>query len=327
MTDQAEVLADAFRRHIADICTPAAIRALEKTGVTEPIWASLSASGFLDAAVPEEAGGAGLSLAELYGIIVVLGEHAAPLPFGETMVARGLVSAAGGGVPEGAIVALAAQSALFPGGAYATHALSERDGGLALSVSAPDGGDVFGAGGSLRLSMGDTLWSGPGEGQELMLAAAAVTSAQMAGAMARILDMTLRYVADRQQFGRALSKFQAIQQQIAVLAEQVISSQVAARTAFVGRRFDLARVAAAKCRANEAAHAVCAISHAVHGAIGVTEEFDLQLYTRRLKQWQLAYGSESYWGARLARERLTTSGGSTADFLRERLAHMEPFHD
>ena len=45
--------------------------------------------------------------------------------------------------------------------------------------------------------------------------------------------------------------------------------------------------AVAKARTSEAAVTVAAIAHAVHGAIGITEEFDLQLYTRRLHAWRV----------------------------------------
>lgn len=324
MMDDNAILVDAFRRHVADIATPEAIRSVEKTGAVATMWQGLSESGFLDAAVPEAAGGAGLGMPEIFPLLLALGEHIVPIPFGESMVARGMVSALGGDVPVGAMIALAPTSTLIPGGAYATHALIERDGLLALVPSSPTGDDIFGAGGTTALNLEEPIWSTPTTGEQLLLGAAATVSAQMAGAMARILDMTLRHASDRQQFGRALGKFQAIQQQVAVLAEQVISAQVAARMAFTGDRFDLARVAAAKCRTNEAANAACAIAHAVHGAIGATEEFDLQLYTRRLKQWQLAYGSESYWAVRLGQERQSSGLSSTADFLRLRLAHLEP---
>lgn len=73
-------------------------------------------------------------------------------------------------------------------------------------------------------------------------------------------------------------------------------------------------------RTNEAATVVCNIAHAIHGAIGVTWEFDLQLYTRRLKQWQMAFGSEVFWGARLGAARISAPVDTTADFLRIHLA-------
>jgi acyl-CoA dehydrogenase len=215
------------------------------------------------------------------------------------------------------------ESNSIPFGAHATHAVLAHRGEFVLAVTRPAGPDLFGTGGALALEVDTVLDRLDLSAESVQLAAAAVASAQMAGAMARVMDMTLGYAADRQQFGRSLSKFQAIQQQLAVLAEQVISAQVAARSAFVGAEFDPVRVAAAKCRCNEAAALVCGIAHAIHGAIGVTEEFDLQLYTRRIKQWQLAFGSESYWGARLGRARVRADTATTADFLRLNLAHVE----
>jgi acyl-CoA dehydrogenase len=133
----------------------------------------------------------------------------------------------------------------------------------------------------------------------------------------------LRYAAERKQFGRPLGDFQAIQHQLAVMAEQVVSAQVAARIGMSGTDFDPLRVATAKARTSEASHQVCAIAHAVHGAIGATEEYDLQLYTRRLKQWQIAFGTESYWARQLGAARLHAVESSTVDFLRLHLADGE----
>jgi acyl-CoA dehydrogenase len=80
------------------------------------------------------------------------------------------------------------------------------------------------------------------------------------------------------------------------------------------------RVAVAKTIANEAAGIGCAIAHAVHGAIGISEEHDLQLYTRRLKRWQLSFGSDAYWARHAGQARLETDEGNSVDFVRARLA-------
>ena len=57
--------------------------------------------------------------------------------------------------------------------------------------------------------------------------------------------------------------------------------------------------------------------HCVHGAIGFTEEFDLQFYTRRLHGWRQAGGSESYWHSVLGAELVDLLGGRTLDLLRD----------
>ncbi|CPQ60365.1 acyl-CoA dehydrogenase [Bordetella pertussis] len=56
-------------------------------------------------------------------------------------------------------------------------------------------------------------------------------------------------------------------------------------------------------------------AHAVHGAIGVTEEYDLQLYTRRLHGWRLAHGSEAYWH-QVVGAALMGSGDGAVQFVR-----------
>ena len=127
--------------------------------------------------------------------------------------------------------------------------------------------------------------------------AAVLLAAQMAGAMQRVLEMTLTYANERSQFGKPIGKFQAIQQQLAVMAEQVFAARMAAQMACATSAAlpQPLLAALAKARASEAVPTVTAIAHAVHGAIGITAEYDLQLYTRRLHAWRLALGSELYW--------------------------------
>ncbi|CPJ26546.1 acyl-CoA dehydrogenase [Bordetella pertussis] len=75
------------------------------------------------------------------------------------------------------------------------------------------------------------------------------------------------------------------------------------------------RLAVAKARASEAAALAANTAHAVHGAIGVTEEYDLQLYTRRLHGWRLAHGSEAYWH-QVVGAALMGSGDGAVQFVR-----------
>ena len=152
---------------------------------------------------------------------------------------------------------------------------------------------------------------------------ACLLAAQMAGAMQRVLAMSLQYANDRQQFGKPLGKFQAIQHQLAVMAEQVFAADMAAQIGCspaaqsVGYAWqpDPLRAAIAKARASEAAVEVSALAHSIHGAIGFTEAFDLQIFTRRLHTWRQAAGSESYWHKFLG-EAMMRSPDSTLDLLR-----------
>jgi acyl-CoA dehydrogenase len=74
--------------------------------------------------------------------------------------------------------------------------------------------------------------------------------------------------------------------------------------------------AIAKHGASLAAGQVAAIAHAVHGAIGISEEYDLQLLTRRLHGWRLADGSEGHWAGVLGGLRMAEPAKPTSDFIR-----------
>lgn len=121
----------------------------------------------------------------------------------------------------------------------------------------------------------------------------ALTTAEIAGLCDAVLAMTLDWTQTRQQFGKPLSRNQAVQHSLAIMA---------AETAAAGAAVDLAAqslangqwlpIAAAKARASEAAGHVAALAHQLHGAIGVTADHRLQLFTRALWQWRDAAGSE-----------------------------------
>ena len=141
---------------------------------------------------------------------------------------------------------------------------------------------------------------------------------QMAGAMEAILDLSVRYANDRVQFGRPIGKFQAIQQQLAVMTEKVHAARAAAQLAAASPG-SIEAVAAAKLVVGEAAGEATAIAHAVHGAIGMTEELDLHLLSERLRRGRLRYGSERHWAERLGSAVLAASGGTLLDFTRRQV--------
>ena len=95
--------------------------------------------------------------------------------------------------------------------------------------------------------------------------AAAMVAALQCGAMQRVLSMSLDYCNQRVQFGKPLGKFQAIQQQLSVMAEHVLASMVAAESAFCGDTAHprLPAAAIAKARTSEAGSLVAASAHAV----------------------------------------------------------------
>src|SRR5690606_25254421 len=93
------------------------------------------------------------------------------------------------------------------------------------------------------------------EGEDLLDWSAAITALLMAGAANRVLTMTIDYLNERKQFGRPLSKFQAIQHMCAQMAEQAMIAATAARIGFTtsGETLSPLRVAVARCVTFDAA--------------------------------------------------------------------------
>ncbi|MES2011572.1 MAG: acyl-CoA dehydrogenase [Pseudomonadota bacterium] len=299
---------DALDSVLRDCCTPAVIRAIERGEDHLPLWQSLQDSGFADCLLPEAAGGAGLPLDELAPVLFALGRRALPLPLGQTLFARALLHAAGLAVPAEPIALAtfdmdesATDAVLAAGGVQAAWFLVQE--GTQCMLLPRDRAQVRATGAHADLAVvlprpasdGLPLFTLPAG--TLRQIGACLHAAQLAGAMSHVFDMTLQYANDRQQFGRAIGKFQAIQHQISVMAEHVTAARMAAQIACAGSGWqpDPLRAAIGKLNASEAVTPVAAIAHAVHGAIGITEEYDLQIYTRRLHAWQLADGSQTYW--------------------------------
>jgi alkylation response protein AidB-like acyl-CoA dehydrogenase len=61
---------------------------------------------------------------------------------------------------------------------------------------------------------------------------------------------------------------------------------------------------------------VTATAHALFGAIGVTEELDLQLFTRRLHEWRVSEGSEAHWNGLVGQALLAQLQVGSSQFVR-----------
>ena len=117
-------------------------------------------------------------------------------------------------------------------------------------------------------------------------------------------DLALAYARERQQFGRPIAKFQAVQHNLATLAGEVAAASAAADAAAEACALPamaVGEVAIAKVRGGEAAGTGAAIAHQVHGAMGFTYEHSLHHATRRLWSWREEFGNEAVWAARLGR--------------------------
>ncbi len=304
-----------FERLLARVSPLKQVRTAERRLAAQKIWLAIAESGFLDAMITESKGGAGLCFADIGRLIQTVGAHLVPAPIGESIVARALAVEADLPCPGDPITLVtptsvgqgfSARSVAF--GMVATHALVELPDQLVLSPLASTARVSPGTSATLsadlhweRAPEGATLERPPGG---LRPIAAVIRANLIAGACHRLVEMTVQYAAERRQFGKPIGKQQAIQQQLAQMAEQSALTLMASQIGTAEFPPMIGAAAIAKQISSVAAAKVAAIAHAVHGAIGFTEEFDLQLYTRRLGEWRRADGTESYWAGILGRQRL-----------------------
>jgi alkylation response protein AidB-like acyl-CoA dehydrogenase len=121
------------------------------------------------------------------------------------------------------------------------------------------------------------------------------------------LDRTVAYVQERQQFGKPLIEFQAVQMALADMVLQVEAARLlierAARHAGTGLP-DPLEVSLAKCTANEMAKRVSDLAMQLHGGNGMTEEYGIERLHRDAHGWAVAGGTPTMQRIRIVSELL-----------------------
>jgi acyl-CoA dehydrogenase len=131
---------------------------------------------------------------------------------------------------------------------------------------------------------------------------------QVIGALDAARELTVTHTSERVQFGRPLSKFQAVQHSLAEMAGEIERARAATELAitaatdfkFASASTDYA-VTVAKVAVGRAVETVTRIAHQLHGAIGVTVEHRLWLFTMRARSWIDDFGTTAHYARRLGR--------------------------
>jgi acyl-CoA dehydrogenase len=124
-------------------------------------------------------------------------------------------------------------------------------------------------------------------------------AALIAGALAAMARLTVAYAGERRQFGRPIAAFQAVQAHLVAIAQEACLAGAAVEGA--ARLPGSFEIAAAKTVTSAAAVGATRAAHQVHGAMGMTQEYRLHHFSRRLWAWRSEYGDERYWADRLGR--------------------------
>ncbi len=324
MDESRKILEESADKLFAGFAEPALLRRVEAGEDAHEVWSAIEAMGFEQIF----AGASDDPWRDACVVLKACGRHVLPAPLPETLMAGALIALAGLepvagavtlGAPHNTELALAdagdltGRTSHLPWGRLSRHAvLPMMDQLMIVPLDEKTQSDR-----SIGREPRDTqvfvsvtpVANGPLSSEIVTACGALMRSAQMAGAIEAVLAMTVQYARDRQQFGKPIGSFQAIQHQLAVLA-----GHAAAATRAVDAAFDavaasngeaeviLFEAAVAKIRTSEAASAAASIAHQTHGAIGFTDEHKLHYFTRRLWSWRSEFGSAAWWSERLGRQ-------------------------
>jgi acyl-CoA dehydrogenase len=344
VAESENIVAETAEKIFADLADAQTINRDKKGEWKAPLWQALSEAGLPLAWVPEDCGGSGASLAEGFGVLSAAGRFAIAVPLAETMLAGWLLAQAKISSPDGEMtvvpagpkdkITLNADGTLsgrargVPFGKSGRHfaVLASGSGGLSIALVGA-GKCRIEAGLNLGGDNSDTVTldkvqpiaikPAPKNFDQhtLMLMGGVVRSLQIAGALESMLEISVRYSNERVAFEKKISKFQAVQHNLARLAGESAAALAAATSAADAianaTSFDEAvflEAASAKIRCSEAAEKGGGIAHQVHGAIGFTIEHILHRYSLRALAWRDDFGSESYWAVELGK--LVTTRGA-----------------
>jgi acyl-CoA dehydrogenase len=336
-----ELLVDSALRLFSRMSTFEAVQAAEAEGWASELWQAVAEAGFAWIGVPETAGGSGGTLADACEVLRTAGGHAAPIPLAETGILGGwLLAEAGLPLPDGPVSVVPGafgdtlEATLNPDGSVALGGSAARvpwarraERVVALVATAEGDRVVSIPGGAGRVEPGSNLAGEPRDSlhldgvtvaaemvgvpssdasaDNLRLRGALSRVMMMAGALEAMSRMTVDYTEQRQQFGRPVARFQAVQQHLVWGAQDAaitkMAAQVAARQA--SRDFNAAHfeIASARAIAEACASTATRWAHQAHGAMGMTQEYALHHLSRRLWSWRSEYTTPHEWTRRVGR--------------------------
>ncbi|CAJ1586372.1 acyl-CoA dehydrogenase family protein [[Mycobacterium] wendilense] len=261
-----------------------------------------------------------------------LARHAVAAPVAETDVLAGwLADRAGLSLPESGPLTVAvadadgtARGVAWSRACTAVVLAARADDGLRVALARPaeldivEGRDLAGEPrDTVRIAVpADAVHCGPEVADELARRGAWARCVQVIGALDAAAEMTVAHTREREQFGRPLSKFQAVQHALAQMAGEIERARAAttlAVAAAADHGFDSPQadyaVTLAKVVVGRAVPAVATTAHQLHGAIGVTIEHSLWSATMRAHGWIGEFGSTGHHARALGRRALAAGAG------------------
>jgi len=323
MNELAQLIEESATRLFEDFSNGNGHELMEAGQFPEKLWADFLADGWLTTLLSEDDGGSGLGLAGGCVLMRLAGYHTVPLPVVESLIAVYLAAKSGVEHTEELLVPVVLSEPIngqsdiaLLGVPWARHATSllvvfPSDNETRVSILSCQDVTITSGQNMAGEPRDDVIFNQDQLNKSQQLHGITIQqidswlalsrAAQMTGALQHVLEMTVDFANERSQFGRQIGKFQAVQQQMAVLAEMTSASICAVDAAIdhleTEQEWEL--IACAKITVGESAGYAAKTAHAVHAAIGFTQEYPLQLSTRRLWSWRDECGNEAQWSAKL----------------------------
>ncbi|MGI8663474.1 MAG: acyl-CoA dehydrogenase family protein [Acidimicrobiales bacterium] len=308
--DDEAAFGEAVRELLAKECTAGVVRAAWDAGpgqLDRSLWEKLAAMGALGVAAPESVGGLGFDEVALVAILEEAGRACVPYPLVETAAV-----AAPLGVTDGRLVTASLGASLAPCALDADAIIVDHDGALLLCTPKQVQLEaVVAVDRTRRLARvsgvaddATVLAEGVPALEAAFDRAALATAAQLVGLGQAMLDMTVAYVKERQQFGVPIGSFQAVKHHLADAHKDLSFARPAVQRAAWSVANEAPTrsrdVSMAKAMASDAAAFVARNALQCHGAIGYTLEHDLHLYLKRTWALCRSYGDAPYHRDRVA---------------------------
>ena len=308
-----KLLKQSARDFLSRECKAERVRAAMATETADDraLFSAAADQGWTALIIPEQYGGLGLGLVDLCAVMEEMGRACMPGPLFATIFASAAIVNAGTEEQKRKWL-----EPIAAGEMRATVVVDPEfvlDAGVADLILAFDGDglrEVEGATITRRPSLDETrklyrvecggkasAFQSGGLAAALQKTTVALC-AEMVGGMQWVLDATVEYAKTRQQFGRAIGSFQAVQH---LCADMLLLTE-SARSATYYAAWDPTPLATsiAKAYCSDAFREVCNKGIQVHGGIGFTWEHDLQLYFKRSKASETQFGDATFHRERIA---------------------------
>lgn len=306
------------------------LEALEAGKWAQALWDDIEVQQFLAVALPEHYGGAGGDIGDILAICRVVGYYAAPIPLQEHYMSNALLTMLQEVPYETrttyAFEPLTLTQQCVSGTVYgvlwaqvATQlvAIAKKEEvyyvvvlPLAASFQEPSTNLAYEPRTTVTFHDVTPLITRPIHREQFIALQALVTAgsiAKITGTIEKVVALSVQYSKEREQFGKPLHRFQLVQRHIAELAgERAIMQTMLQQCELALEQGDMNAIAYARIRAEQAITTVTAAAHQLQAAMGMTYEYPLHYYTKRLWAWRDEDITARTWQQYAAQQFLTS---------------------